>query len=205
MKKLSRKWTNKSSDDYTEEDDNIDDDDKYTLPTRDDFQPLDTNEQEELVRSLEKTLAHQSFLWKCVFASFIGCYMAFLIFSIYQQALFPWELRYHAYFMKEIDSWIVISADWAAVLVCSIAVAGLLLNSRDQRHWLWYSCFAGILIAVFWLYQMLKLSKFRWEVIWLPFGPLSAAGVSLYVDHLLNESSEEVRKLRGYMYSYKAS
>ncbi|KAK1354844.1 putative Wpp domain-interacting tail-anchored protein 1 [Heracleum sosnowskyi] len=201
MKKLSRTWMNKSSgsDDLTEEDD----DDKYSLPTRDDFQPLDTNEQEELVRSLEKTLAHQSFLWKGVFAALIACFMAFLIFSIYQQALFPWEMRYHAYFMKEVDSWIVISADWASVLVCSMTVAGLLHNSH--RQWLWYSFYAGFLVAGFWLYQMLKLSKFRFEVIWLPFGPLSAAVVSLYVDHLLNESSEEVRKLRGYMYSYKAS
>lgn len=32
----------------------------------------------------------------------------------------------------------------------------------------------------------------------------SGAGICLYVDHLLDESSEEVRKLRGYMYSYKA-
>ncbi|KAL8093979.1 uncharacterized protein LOC141692553 [Apium graveolens] len=202
MKKLSRTWINKSSDDYTEEDD---DDDKFSLPTRDDFQPLDTNEQEELVRSLEKTLNYQSSLWKSVFAALITCFMAFLIFSIYQQAQFPWELRYHGYFMKEVESWIVISADWASVLVCSMTIAGLLHNSRYHRQWLWCSFCAGFLVAIFWLYQMLKLSKFRWEVIWLPFGPISAAGVSLYVDHLLNESSEEVRKLRGYMYSFKAS
>lgn len=33
----------------------------------------------------------------------------------------------------------------------------------------------------------------------------SGAGICLYVDHLLNDSSEEVRKLRSYMYSFKAS
>lgn len=33
----------------------------------------------------------------------------------------------------------------------------------------------------------------------------SGAGICLYVDHVLRESSEEVRKLRGYMYAYKAS
>nr|POE61869.1 hypothetical protein CFP56_77985 [Quercus suber] len=49
-----------------------------------------------------------------------------------------------------------------------------------------------------------RLPKFRWDVIWLPFGPLGGAGVCLYVDHLLLESSEEIRKLRAYTYSYKA-
>lgn len=83
-------------------------------------------------------------------------------------------------------------------------------------------------------YYFCRLPRFRWDVIWLPFGPIrcvkyhssfklsiqfslnlstnayvhwncSGTGLSLYVDHLLLESSEEIRKLRGYMYAYKAS
>ncbi|KAE7998610.1 hypothetical protein FH972_003138 [Carpinus fangiana] len=106
--------------------------------------------------------------------------------------------------MEEVDSWMIISADWLAVLVCSLTIIGLLHNSKHHRQWMWYSCFAGIILAVFWLYYMLRLPKFRWDVIWLPFGPVSGAGMCLYVDHLLSESSEEIRKLRGYMYAYKA-
>ncbi|KAE9607594.1 hypothetical protein Lal_00026808 [Lupinus albus] len=68
-----------------------------------------------------------------------------------------------------------------------------------------YAVYAGIIVAIFWLYYMLRLSRFRWDIIWLPFGPLSAGAICLYVDHMLTESSEEVRKLRGYMYTYKAS
>jgi len=200
MKKLARKWINSRRDNHDDNDDN-----NFSLPTRDDFQPIDSQEQEELVRSLEGTQAQQSLLWRSVFAALLVCLAVFLIFSIYQQALNPWELRYHAYFMEEVDSLMVIFADWAAVLVCSTAVVGLLHNSKNHRRWLWYSCYAGVLVALFWLYQMSKLPKFRWDVIWLPMGPLSGAGLCLYVDHLLNESSEEVRKLRGYMYSYKAS
>ncbi|MFS7965353.1 hypothetical protein Hanom_Chr09g00761241 [Helianthus anomalus] len=139
-----------------------------------------------------------------VFAGLLCCFVAFLIFSIHGQTTMPWELRYHAYFMGEIESWLVIAADWAAVLVCSLAIAGLLNNSRSRRRFLWFSCCAGVLLAVFWLYNMLKLDKFRWDVIWLPLGPLSGAGFCLYVDTLLNESSEEVKKLRGYMYAYKS-
>ncbi|XP_052183238.1 uncharacterized protein LOC127795529 [Diospyros lotus] len=196
MRKLARKWKKSG---------NGEEDDDFSLPTRDDFQPMETLEQEELVRSLEKSQAQQSLLWRRVFAAILFCYAMFLIYSIYQQASSPWELRYHAYFMGEVDSWIIISADWAAVLVCSVAIAGLLFNCSNHRRWLWYSCLGSLFVALFWLYYMLRLPRFRWDVVWLPLGPLSGAGICLYVDHLLNESSEEVRKLRGYMYAYKAS
>ncbi|KAF3641873.1 putative 60S ribosomal protein L31-like isoform 1 [Capsicum annuum] len=54
-------------------------------------------------------------------------------------------------------------------------------------------------------YDTPLLARFRWDILWLPLGPLSGAGVCIYVDYLLTVSSEEVRKLRGYMYAYKAS
>ncbi|XP_071911074.1 uncharacterized protein [Coffea arabica] len=185
MQKLTRKWR-KSGD----EDDNL------SLPTRDDSRPMDPQEQEDLVRSLESSQAQQSLLWRSVFAGLLFCYVVFLVYSIYHQAFFPWEL---------VDSWSIITADWSAVLVCFLAIKGLLHNSKHRRRWLWSSCCPGLLLMFFWLHHMLRLSKYRWDVLWLPLGPLSGAGVCLYVDHLLNESSEEVRKLRGYMYSYKAS
>ncbi|XP_070670329.1 uncharacterized protein [Malus domestica] len=163
MRKLSRKLRNSQDDDFS-------------LPTWDDpalndSRPMDTQEQEELVRELEKSQAQQSRLWR----------------------------RYHAYFMEEVPSWMIISADWLAVLACSSAIIGLLHDSKHHRRWIWYSIFTGIVLAVFWLYYMLSLPRFRWDIIWLPFGPLSGAGLALYVDHLLTESSEEIRKLRGYM------
>ncbi|XP_020215721.1 uncharacterized protein LOC109799553 isoform X4 [Cajanus cajan] len=166
MKKLARKLRNS-------EDENL------SLPSHDDdSRPLDSQEQEELVRSLERSQAQQSRLWRT---------------------------RYHAYFMEEIYSWMIISADWVAVLACSFAIIGLLHESMLRTRWIKYSWYTGVILAIFWLYYMLRLPKFRWDVLWLPFGPLSAAAICLYVDHLLTESSEEVRKLRGYMYSYKAS
>ncbi|KAK1418584.1 hypothetical protein QVD17_27729 [Tagetes erecta] len=196
MKRLAKRWRNIQSDD--------DVDDKFSLPTSSDFHPMDTEEQEELVRSLERSLAHESRFWRRVFAGMLCCFVAFLVFSIHGQTTMPWELRYHAYFMDEIESWIVIAADWAAVLVCLMAIVGLLHNSGSHRRFLWLSCCFGVLLAVFWLYNMLKLPKFRWDVLWLPLGPLGGAGFCLYVDTLLNESSEEVRKLRSYMYAYKS-
>lgn len=194
MKKLTRKWRNSH-------------DDKFSLPTRDDddSRPIDSQEQEEFVRSLERTQAQQSRQWRTVFAALVFCYAAFLVYSIFQQFSSPWELRFHAYFMDEISSWMIICADWVAVLACSLAITGLLNNSNDHARWIWYSCSVGLALTVFWLYYMLSMPKFHWDVIWLPFGPVSGAGMCLYVNHLLVESSEEVRKLRGYMYSYKAS
>ncbi|XP_021734566.1 uncharacterized protein LOC110701257 isoform X2 [Chenopodium quinoa] len=196
MKKLARKF-NKSLRNSN--------DDDLSLPTVDEDRPIDTQEQEELVRSLEKLHSQQSRLWRSVFAVLMSCYIAFLLFSIFNQVAHPWDLRYHAYFMEDIGSRLIILCDWLAVIACTTAILGLMKSSERHRQWIWYAVFGGILLAVFWLYYMLKLPKFRWDVIWLPFGPLSGAGICLYVDHLLHESSEEVRKLRSYMYAYKAS
>ncbi|KAI9087069.1 hypothetical protein K1719_031030 [Acacia pycnantha] len=52
--------------------------------------------QEELVRSLERSHAQQSRLWRTVFAALFCCYILFLLYSILQQASSPWELKYHA-------------------------------------------------------------------------------------------------------------
>ncbi|KAL0910101.1 hypothetical protein M5K25_021040 [Dendrobium thyrsiflorum] len=87
-----------------------DDEDRFSLPTIDDFQPLDSQEQEEMVRSFERAHEQDNHLWRGVFAVFLLGYVAFLIYSIFQQAWNPWELRYHAYFMEEVPSWMLISA-----------------------------------------------------------------------------------------------
>ncbi|MED6195704.1 hypothetical protein PIB30_040471 [Stylosanthes scabra] len=193
MKKLARKWRNSG-------------DDKFSLPIHDneDSRPMDPQEQEDFVRSLEATQAQNSRFWRRVFAILLFCYTQFLFYSIFKQVTSPWELRPYAYFMEDIYSWMTISADWIAVLVCSFSMKGLLDESVHHRRWIWYSWFTATLPAMFWFYYMLRLPKFRWDVIWLPFGPLGGATICLYVDHLLSESSEEIKKLRGYMYSYKA-
>ncbi|KAG6505920.1 hypothetical protein ZIOFF_031233 [Zingiber officinale] len=94
--------------------------------------------------------------------------------------------------------------DLVAVLACSFAVKGIIDSSRSLQHWMWYSCYVGMLLAIFWLFYMLKLPKFRWDVLWLPLGPLSGAGACLYVDRLLHGSLKDVKLLRSYMYNYKA-
>ncbi|XP_038880204.1 uncharacterized protein LOC120071865 isoform X3 [Benincasa hispida] len=90
-------------------------DNTVSLPTRDDpslddFRPIDSQAQEEMVRSFERANDQQSLLWRTVFAVFLFCYAAFLLYSIVQQVSSPWELRYHAYFMEDVDSWMIIAA-----------------------------------------------------------------------------------------------
>nr|XP_010924944.1 uncharacterized protein LOC105047631 [Elaeis guineensis] len=199
----SRKWWMRRRQGGGREEDG-DGDDRFSLPTRDDFQPIDTQEQEEMVHSFERKHVQQSLIWRRIFAGFLVGYAAFLIYSLFHQAWFPWELRYHAYFMDEMPTWMVIFADWVAVLACFFTVKGLLRSSSSYKQWMWYSCYTGSFLAIFWLYYMWRLPKFRWDIIWLPFGPLSGAGICLYVDHLLMESVEDIRKLRSYMYNYKA-
>ncbi|ONK69980.1 uncharacterized protein A4U43_C05F28960 [Asparagus officinalis] len=204
MQQLTRKWWKRGRRGRSEGGDGDGDRDRFSLPTRDEFQPIDSQEQEEMVRAFEKTHAHQSRLWRSVFGGFLLGYVAFLIYSIFQQSFYPWELRYHAYFMDEIHPWMVITADWVAVLACLLAVKGLLQSSTSYQKWMWYSCYTGLLLACFWLYYMMRLPTFRWDIIWLPFGPFSGAGVCLYVDHLLEEALQDIKKLRGCMYTFKA-
>lgn len=177
--------------------------DRFTLPTIDDFQPLETQEQEEMIRSFEREYQQQSRLWRGVFSVFLLGYGGFLIYSNFQQAWNPWELRYHAYFMEDVHHWMSISAECVAILCCLLALKGMLHSSKSHRQLLWYSFYVGLLPAVFWLYYMLRLPRFHWDILWLPFGPLSAAGICLYVDSLLRSSREEINTLQKYMYEYK--
>ncbi|RYR66968.1 hypothetical protein Ahy_A03g013174 isoform B [Arachis hypogaea] len=145
MKKLARKWRNSG-------------DDKFSLPIHDDedSRPMDPQEQEEFVRSLEATQAENNRFWRRVFAILLFCYMQFLLYSIFKQVTSPWEMRPYAYFMEDIYSWMIISADWMAVLVCSFSMKGLIDESVHHRRWIWYSWFTAIVPAMFWLYYMLR-------------------------------------------------
>ncbi|CAN1293373.1 hypothetical protein LINPERPRIM_LOCUS22002 [Linum perenne] len=164
------------------------DDDELSLPTHDepdDSRPMDPQEQEELVRSLESAQAQQSLLWTRVFAVILLCYTSFLVYSIYNQVASPWELRYHAYFMEDIPSWMIISAGAVHLL-------------PDQL----YSCSVAKKTR-----KNISSSKSQMvsDRLGLQCLYLLSSSVCLYVDHLLTESSEDVKKLRGYMYSYKAT
>ncbi|KAJ3701969.1 hypothetical protein LUZ61_005674 [Rhynchospora tenuis] len=74
---------------------------KDPLDEADDLVPLDSQEQEDMIRTFEKKHAQQNRLWRRVFAGLLLGYAGFMVYSILHQAWFPWELRYHAYFMEE--------------------------------------------------------------------------------------------------------
>ncbi|XP_039043073.1 uncharacterized protein LOC120182144 [Hibiscus syriacus] len=154
-------------------------DEKFRLPTVDEDRPMEINDHiheydYRLLMLLDSVKLHNALYFKT---------------------------RYHAYFKDYVDSWMIITSDWVAILACSMAIMGLFSYSKDHKKWKRYSCSLDLVLAIFWIYHLLRMPKFRWDVIWLPLGPLCGAGVCLYVDHVLSESSEEVRKL---MYAFKA-
>ncbi|KAF3324586.1 hypothetical protein FCM35_KLT10743 [Carex littledalei] len=157
-----------------------------------------------MVKYFEKKHAQQSLLWRRVFAGLLFSYAGFMIYCVFNQAWFPWELRFHAYFMEEMHPGMPILFDLVAVVACLLAVKGLLQKSSSSKKFFWYSSYASLLVAVFWLVYMLSLPRFRWDVVWLPLAPLGGAALCLYVDHLLSESLEDINKLKTYMYNYKA-
>ncbi|VAH76902.1 unnamed protein product [Triticum turgidum subsp. durum] len=81
---------------------------------------------------------------------------------------------------------------------------GLLQASNSSKKWIWYSFYVGMAVAIFWTYYLLKLPMIRWDVVWLPLGPLIASASSLYVDHTLMKSMQDISTLRGYMYNFKS-
>ncbi|KAK3027111.1 hypothetical protein RJ639_042405 [Escallonia herrerae] len=100
MKKLTRIW-NKSRRDG-------DDDDKFSLPTRDDFRPIDSH--------------------------------AFLIFSIYQQALSPWELVAEVQMGRYMAS--IWPSQWGGTLpICRPFTEGVIRRSKKTSRL--HVCFQG--------------------------------------------------------------
>lgn len=175
------------------------------LPSRDDFQPLETHEQVEIVQAFERNHALQNTVWRGIFSALLSTFAGFFVYSANRQSISPWDARYHAYFMEEVDSSTVIFADFVAVVVFMLAIAGLLWKSKLHIYCLGSSAAIGLLLACFWLYHMLRLSRFRWDVIWLPLGPLSCAGMCIYIDRLLLEGLEDIKQLRSTIYHFKRS
>ncbi|KAF8671038.1 hypothetical protein HU200_050317 [Digitaria exilis] len=190
----------------------------------DDLVPMDTQGRLLVPQFGNFVLTSPTVFAQRVFAGFLLGYAAFLVYSSFHHAWSPWELRYHAYFMEDLPAPMVIIAglipllktsfdlniqncviaDWTAALACVFAVKGLLQNSGPSKKWMWYSCYIGILVATFWTYYILRLPQIRWDVAWLPLGPLIAGALSLYVDHVLLESMKDISTLRSYMYNFKA-
>ncbi|XP_037412986.1 uncharacterized protein LOC119276102 [Triticum dicoccoides] len=163
----------------------------------DDLVPMDTQEQEELVRSLEQKQVHQSRRWRHVFAGFLLSYTVFLVYSSFHHAWSPWELRYHAYFMEDLPSPMVIVADWIAALACLFAVKGLLQASNSSKKWIWYSFYVGMAVAIFWTYYLLKLPMIRWDVVWLPLGPFDCFCIEPLCGPYANEVDARYQHLEG--------
>ncbi|KAH9306459.1 hypothetical protein KI387_010863, partial [Taxus chinensis] len=81
-----------------------------SLPSFDDFQPLETPEQVKMVESFEKSHTLQNAVWRGIFSSFLFSFAGFFIYSAHRQSVSPWDVRYHAYFMEEVDSGTLIVA-----------------------------------------------------------------------------------------------
>ncbi|XP_019420751.1 PREDICTED: uncharacterized protein LOC109330941, partial [Lupinus angustifolius] len=155
----------------------------------------------------------------CVCHSFF-CYILFLLYSIFQQASSPWELRYHAYFMEGIHSWMIISAGSFLFIsaecgmydknnVCHIVILPGLSSIVFSAVCMPFDL---LLLQVLIIFYCIIITIFLVDC--QGFGGILSgcnlvhsvlSTICFYVDHMLTESSEEVRKLSGYMYTYKAS
>ena len=58
--------------------------------------------------------------------------------------------------MPELIFDLFVLSGWVAVLACTLAIIGLLYDTKYRRQWIWCSFFTSIILAVFWLYYMLR-------------------------------------------------
>ncbi|KAH7279122.1 hypothetical protein KP509_37G006200 [Ceratopteris richardii] len=159
--------------------------------------------KEKVVQALEATHRRQSFMWRVIFATFTTIFSLFFLTSAYWQLVSPWDLKYHAYFMEELTSMSVVTADVAEAFIYVMMTWGFISSDKKHRRLIPLSFAGGVGVAMFWLHYMQRLSRIRWDLLWLPFGPCSCSAICMYVDHLILDTQRDVRNLRAAMYHFK--
>ncbi|BDA43721.1 hypothetical protein COCOBI_04-7360 [Coccomyxa sp. Obi] len=182
-------------------------------------EPLDEEEQAEIVALMETEAAAQERLWCTVFAA-IAAVLAFAYcFLGLSQILHPGGMRHHAAFSRRLGRWAIAFGELASAACIALSAFALMgyLSSRtskaSQPRCAWISAaplVLGLCLAIFWshaIIQAVKVSTVEgrswWRYVWLPAGPLLFALLGSYVKASLEESRKGVQRLQAEMYSYK--
>ncbi|GAQ81855.1 hypothetical protein KFL_000930010 [Klebsormidium nitens] len=163
---------------------------------------LDTQEQEEIIASLERSNAVQNRVWRGVF-SLLGAGLAlFFLRSAALQARAPWERQYHAHFAGVLSQGTTVVADvsTAGAILCG----GLVLHAGSRavlhRALVAATLLLSLATAAFWLGALRTVGS--WRNFWLTMSPLFGI-LCLYVDHSLQSTTLQINRLRASKYRFK--
>ena len=173
---------------------------------------LNTEEQEEVVRSLKQQQAKQSQQWTTVFSALavglgLGC--CYLSWHQYKD---PWGLRHHAYFSGPFSSSLVSFAEACSGL--SLLVTAAALQTADAKSHgktsalLLASACAAFITGIFWMYLIVKAAHFQDDSLlqvvryaWLPCTPIAYVLLVHYLLSSFRGTADQIAALRGSMYS----
>eukprot|EP00898_Chlorokybus_atmophyticus_P004421 jgi/Chlat1/4980/Chrsp32S04965 len=175
---------------------------------------LDTQEQEEVIRELERSHARQSLAWRAAFAA--GAVAGALLFSraALSQHRHPWHVHRHALFYGELSSTTVIAADMLACTALCIAAIALFVSpasttsssSSSQVGFLPLPLAAVTLAFWAWHSSRVVVGREQWlHAMWAPAAAFGYVAACWYCASVMADTRHGISKLRAYKYQFKAA
>ncbi|KAG2498718.1 hypothetical protein HYH03_003458 [Edaphochlamys debaryana] len=190
---------------------------------------LDEQEQEQLIREFEDQQRDSQRTWRAIFGT--GCLAMglFFLYAACRQQLEPFGVRFTGELRSAapagpwvaavlglqgvallLSGWGLLSEVPPRKLALGAARTACLPYSARQAALLWSGVGAAAVGAVFWSCVMGHLLAkegakvgARWELLWLPAGPLAGCLLCCHVASSLADTEKEIQKLKSQRYNYK--
>ncbi|GFR45182.1 hypothetical protein Agub_g6570 [Astrephomene gubernaculifera] len=191
-------------------------------------EPLDEQEQEAIIQEFEILAIQQHRTWRSVFGAGTVAAGLFFLYAAWRQKVEPYGVRYTGELRSVTGASTVTAVLALQGVSLLLAAAGLLVNlppkagagQREaagclpfavrQRLALWSGVLGAAGAGVYWAAALVRMVQLhgaqygkRWELSWLPAGPLAACLVCCYVASSLYGTEREIQRLRSYRYRYK--
>ncbi|KAI8476044.1 MAG: hypothetical protein J3K34DRAFT_516954 [Monoraphidium minutum] len=194
-------------------------------------EPLDEQEQLQVIRDLESMQASQARWFRAVFGAGAAGGAAFFGYAARAQAARPWEVRYTGELRTVVSGGGVVAALLAQSAALAAAAAALLLRlpprpgtaaaagpappppdgGAPARRALAAAALAAAGAAAYWGGALARsLRRYgpdhgaHWDLIWLPLAPLAYVLLCWYVIRSVAGTRAEIDKLRRMTYSFKS-
>lgn len=187
-------------------------------------QPLADDEQDEVVEVLEEAAVDQARLFRRMFAVVALVIAAFFAFAATSQQKHPWEAQYTGELRTVTSNEAVVAVLGLQAVASALAAAGLLIRlpqpwersrtcmppAQQSRFLVATSVILAAFGALYWGSAMYhSIAKYgyavgaKWELIWLPLGPVAYSLVCWHVLSSLEGTWKELQELKGLGYNHK--
>jgi len=188
-------------------------------------EPLDEHEQQEVIAALEEQQLQQGRTFRRIYAAVALGLALFFLYAAIEQHQHPWEVRYTGELRPVTTERAVVGIFLLQAAALGAAALGLLMQlpAAGDRHSRACSApggYARLLVGaslgaaaigcLYWssaLYQSIatygSAVGAKWELLWLPLGPLGFCVLCSHLLYSLEGTSRELQELRKLAYDYK--